>query len=173
MSLMASQGGHFNLRCTNGQGVPETLPSGGASSQRTRRKSKLEEELKDGSPLLRKEKILEAGGAEKTLPYSSAFGTFKPSALPLLCSNLTSDRGHRWSEPVRPKSPWGKRSRASSAPAQMHSTVGSLRVSFSRYRYLTHSVDHVSGTALRASHTFTRCDPCNNPVKVLSKRSPF
>lgn len=129
MSLMASQGGHFNLRCTNGQGVPETLPSGGASSPENQKESKLEEELKDGSPLFRKE-ILEVGGAEKTLPYSSAFGTFKPSALPLLCSNLTSDRGHRWSEPVCPKSPWGKSSRASFAPAQMDSTVGFLRVVF-------------------------------------------
>lgn len=113
--------------------VSQRLPSGGASSPENQKESKLEEELKDGSPLLRKEKILEVGGAEKTLPYSSAFGTFKPSALPLLCSNLTSDRGHRWSETVCPKSPWGKRSRASLAPAQMDSTVRFLRVSFSRY----------------------------------------
>lgn len=95
MSLTASQGGHFNLRCTNGQGVPETLPSGGASSPENQKESKLEEELKDGSPLFRKEKILEVGGADKMLPYSSTFETFKHSALPLLCSNLTSDRGHR------------------------------------------------------------------------------
>lgn len=106
-------------------------PMGVLAPQRTRRKSKLEEELKDGSPLFRKEKILEVGGAEKTLPYSSAFGTFKPSVLPPLCSNLTSDRGHRWSEPVCPKRPGGKRSRASFASAQMESTVGFLRVCLS------------------------------------------
>lgn len=131
MSLMASQGGHFNLRCTNGQGVPETLPRGGASSPENQKEKQAGGRAQRWVSSFRKEKILEVGGAEKTLPYSSAFGTFKPSALPLLCSNLTSDRGHRWSEPVCPKSPWGKRSRVSFAAAQMDSTVGFLSVCLS------------------------------------------
>lgn len=57
----------------------------------------MEEELKDGSLLSKKEKGLAVEGTMRTFPYNSALGTFHSSALPVLCSNPTSDR--EYSEP--------------------------------------------------------------------------
>lgn len=69
----------------------------------------MEEELKDGSPLSKKEKGLAVEGTMRTLPYTSALGAFHSSALPVLCSNPTSDRERKWAKPVCPKSPWEKK----------------------------------------------------------------
>lgn len=78
-----------------------------------------------------KEEVSEVEGAARTLPYSLSVGSFHPSALPVLCSNLTSDREHKWAKTHTPSSPREKTSRASSAPAQMDSTAGYLRVCLS------------------------------------------
>lgn len=105
----------------------------------------------------------------RTLPHSLTLGTFHPSTFPVLCSNLTSE-SINGPEPVSPKIPWGKK-------------AGPLLLlpRWMVQQDLTQSVDHVSGTALRASHiptfsltlttTLLRCYP-NSPFYKRKKLRP-
>lgn len=72
----------------------------------------MEEELNDGSLLSKKEEGLAVEGTMRMLPYTSALRTFHFSALPVLCSNPTSDREHKWAKRVCPKSPWEEKKKS-------------------------------------------------------------